>query len=454
MNTEVQFAQLNFPGDWSVPADCTGQLLVGGLDGGVAESYYLLDFDNRLIRHCAIDVSRYARAMTAFLQDNVSAEHLPYGIRSHDAVVYNFTQPHEGLMLRDGRIIVGMHNASYMREISFDQKHVSTYQSPEEFRPLMLSAQNSLDATGDTLFYSETNFADRLQRYTDRRCELRTTVKCVDVYTGATREIGSVATTEAVHEVKLAPDQQSILLTEFCLMALANPPAHEDGIFNQVPKWDQYYAQGLEQSKLYCMDRDTGAHEAIEPTGYTPGHIEFSAVDPQRFYLSCHNLSKAHGKVILHGAGKLVVGRVSDSRVAQTEVFTNDSFFRVTSHKVFEYEGVSRIAVTVFPNRLYILSDPDLRIIADVELFPHEAVTANGLYFCTLLPHVPIWLDTSDNGRYVILISNEYIHLFDQKTSTLQSLRGYSFSGRFAGTAHVTNMKDFSKRGDRERVGQ
>lgn len=444
MSQEVRFSDMAFPQDWDVPSDCMGQLLVGGLEAGVREAYYLLDFDNHQVRYCSIDISAYAHGMTRFLESSIAAEHLPYGIRSHDSFVYNFAQPHEGLRLEDGRIVIGMHNASYFRELSFEQQHAGTFQSDAAFRPVMLSAQNSLSADGTLYFYAQTSLEDRLRRYVDRSIPLRTQVSCANVATGAVRKVGELSTGEAVHEAKLTPDESRIMLTEFSLVARANPPESRERPFEDVASWAGYESGGLDESNLYCVDRDTGHHAAMRVSARTPGHIEFSAVEPDRFYLSCHNLSKAHGKVILHGTGELIAGRVAGTAMEECHRLTSDEVFRVTSHKVYEYGGSHRIALTVFPNRLYILSDPELRIIENVQLFPHECIPAHGLYFCTLLPHMPIWLDASDNKRYVILVANQSVYLFDQQTSTLRSFQGYSYAGNFAGTAHVTNLSDFA----------
>lgn len=439
----VEFSELAFPAAWDVPAACRGRILVGGLARGNREAYYLIDFNRRAVASCEIDVSSYSAAMASYLRDRVPAEHLPYGLRDHAAVVPSYVQPHEGLELPDGRIAFALHNAGFLRELAFADRHVGSYPRDHEFAPVMLSATNSLDSARERLVFAESDLDARLQRYIDRRTPVPTRVRSVDAsLRGAATTLCRLDTEEAVHEVKTCPDGRHILLTEFCLVARGAPPPASDDVFAAAEPWQPYERAGLERSRLYLVDSSDGTCSAIHPDGRTPGHVEFSRTDRDRFYLSCHNLSKCHGRLLLHGVGKLIAIRVTPPGLEVVGEYSDERFFRVTSHKVYTYRGQPRIVVTVYPNRFYILSDPDLAVIDDVELFPHPALAGDGLVFCTLPPHLPIWIETSDDGRYVILVSNEVVYLYDQDERALQRFSGYSFRGGFVGTAHIKNLDD------------
>lgn len=439
----VEFSELPFPSAWGVPVACRGRILVGGLAQGNREAYYLIDFDRRVVTSCEIDVGGYAAAMASYLRDRIAAEHLPYGLREHADVVPAYVQPHEGLELPDGRIAFALHNAGFLRELELTERHASSYPREPDFVPVMLSATNSLDRSGERLLFAETDLDARLARYADRATPLPTRLRAVDSgLRGAVATLCELETEEAVHEVKSCPDDRHVLLTEFCLVGRGEPPPASPDVFANAGPWAAYEAAGLERSRLYLVDGDAGTWSAIHPDGRTPGHVEFSKVDPSLFYLSCHNLSKCHGRLLLHGLGKLLAIRVAPPSLEIVGEYTDERFFRVTSHKVYEHRGQKRIAVTVFPNRFYILSDPDLRVIDDVELFEHAPLDAGGLVFCTLPPHVPIWIETSTDGRYVILVSNEVVYVYDQDRRELQRFTGYSFRGGFLGTAHIKNLDD------------
>jgi hypothetical protein len=439
----VEFSKLPFPAAWNVPTSCRGRILIGGLAQGNREAYYLIDFNRRVVESCEIDVRGYAAVMASYLRDRVPAEHLPYGLRDHAAAVPAYVQPHEGLELPDGRIAFALHNAGFLRELEFVERHAASYPREAEFTPVMLSATNSLDPSGERLVYAESDLDARLQRYIDRSTPVPTRVRTVDAgLRGSATTVCSLETEEAVHEVKACPDGRHILLTEFCLVARGEPPPASDDVFATAEPWQPYERAGLEHSRLYLVDGSAGTCSSILPDGRTPGHVEFSKTDPARFYLSCHNLSKCHGRLLLHGLGKLIAIRLAPPSLEVVGEFSDERFLRVTSHKVYEYRGQPRIVVTVYPNRFYILSDPDLAVIEDVELFPHPALEHSGLVFCTLPPHLPIWIETSADGRYVILVSNEVVYLYDQDHRQLHSFSGYSFRGSFIGTAHIKNLDD------------
>lgn len=440
----VNFSDRFFPSEWNIPEDLTGRILVGGLSGWKDECYYLVDFDRRIIRNCTIDISSYVDDMARYLEQRVSVPKLPYASTSHRAAVFNFVQPHEGMALKDGRIIFATHNASYAREIEFDQGHVSQFSEQPRFVPQMMSATNSLDKAGDRMFYAVTDMDQRVRMYVNGPGELDTSVYSVDTQWRKSEKIADIKTQEVIHEVKCCPNERFLALTEFCLTARGRFPDFSETVFKDYHLWNDYESKGLYTSSLYLVDRSAGTWSSRPVNDQTPGHIEFSNTDPDRFYLSSHNLSKLHGKLILHGRGSLITGSIASGVLSLTGGYSDPVFYRVTSHKVFSFEGEHFIAVTVYPNRFYILSEPDLRVVHDIKLYEHEAIGAAGLYFCNMQPHLPLWIETSDNGRYVILISNEYVYFYDMKTRNLESLQGYSFNGGFIGTAHITNMNDFT----------
>ena len=438
----AQFRSQEFPASWEVPPDVRGRILVGGLDSN-RESYYLLDFDCRRILNCTVDESRYRQAFSAYLRDKVPLHKLPYGSVSHDAAVMNFLQPHEGLQLRDGRALVALHNASFIREIDFEQRNATHLGGNQGFVPQMLSATNSLDASGERYYYAVTDMDQRLQVYRDGPAPLDTRLLSQCTRSGSVQSHVALKTSEVIHEVKVCPDDRHVALTEFFLATPgAIPPLH-DKVFEYGEAWSDYERQGLYASSLYLADLQNGCYTSTPVNNETPGHIEFSLASPDRFYLSCHNLSKLHGKLILHGTGSLLTGSIATGAARLAGGYSDDRFYRVTSHKVFQFQGRRFIAATVFPNRFYLLSDPEMRLERDVELYGHAPIEPGRLHFCTLLPHMPLWLETSDDGRYVMLISNQDVYLHDVAGGSTRVLRGFNFAGPFMGTAHTTNLNDF-----------
>ncbi len=177
--SQSHFVVRPFPDNWPIPTGCTGRILVAGLAQG-HEAYYLIDFGARLTRLCLVLDSGYSQQMQAWLEQHLPLDALPYGVLTHEALLPNFIQPHEALSVADGRVVVAMHNTSYMRVIDFEQQQIGAYPDAT-FRPVMLSATNSLNSAADTLYFASTSLHDRALRYADGVQELDTRILACDV---------------------------------------------------------------------------------------------------------------------------------------------------------------------------------------------------------------------------------------------------------------------------------
>lgn len=437
------FYKKNFPTHWDIPIDISGRILVGGFHNAQDECYYVIDFAKRTLECCIVDVTTYAKQMSVYLRKQLELHQLPYGSSSHESAVYNFLQPHEGLELKNGLIAMAMHNASYTRLINFEQKYVSAFSSENTFIPEMVSATNSLDKSGDNLFYSISDMNHRMEMYRSERSDISTQVYRASVSLEHYELLQELKTTEVIHEVKFCPNQKNILLTEFCLTAKSKLPPRHEQVFACHDEWSTYQENGLYTSPIYLLDINKKCHTKINVNSKTPGHVEFLKSEPNSFWLSCHNLSKGYGKLILHGPGELIKGEIHDGKISIKESYSNEFFYRVTSHKIYNYDSKEYIVATVFPNKFYIFETNPFSVVKNVQLYEHEAIENGKLHFCTLLEHMPIWIETSDDGRYVILVSNNSIYIYDMKTSKLFDCDGWSFKNNFVGTAHITNMNDF-----------
>ncbi|NUN04303.1 MAG: hypothetical protein HUU57_00960 [Bdellovibrio sp.] len=440
MNHEsYSFAEIPFPKEWSIPEDCTGRILISGQGKSTYETHYLLDFSKRQILCCQINVDNYINELISYLKDRLPLQNLPFGATHFEVFAASFMQPHEGLETEDGRILVALHDTNFLRVINFETRHVGRYPEHNFFSPTIMSQTNSLDAKGENLFYSETSLDARIQSLIDGS-PILTKVFEVGIDFKSKRLIGELYTNEPIHEVKYCPDEQHLLLTEFCLRGKGKVPDYFPGIFEATKAWESYEQIGLFSGQLYSMNLQSGYHEKTFTECFTPAHVEFSGIERDTFFLSSHNLSKIHGKIALHGNGEIKRGRLRGGKVEWNETYTDPEFFRVTSHKVYSYRGRSKIAATVFPNKIYIFDEPKLQVTDIITLFEHETIPPNQFFICNPTAKTSTWLETSDNGRYLIAASNEYIYLYDQDQRNLNSLEGYNFCGPFTGTAHICNL--------------
>jgi hypothetical protein len=442
------FEKRPIPCDWNTPCDCTAELLIGGISSCGNELYYLINTKELFINRCEIENTEYRTEYAKYLSTKMKVTDLPYGVSSFENIILAYLQPHEGLKLPDGRIVIAMHNADYIRIINFEDEWAGNYPNEDHFTPQIYSATNSFSKLQRKLYFAQWNLDERIARYCGSEIPIKISIKSINEKFDINSEIdiGCIEGIEGVHEVKCSPDNNSILLTEFCLQAKNNVPSLEveNLEWKDYDGWKRYEDEGLRITQLQCIDIKTKKVQKIIPFGFTPGHVEFSNRNINKFYVSCHSMSKANGKIILHTQGVLQECEIENHKLRACRNFTTPEFLRLTSHKIFEYEGMSYIAITVYPNYLYIFEDDTFKLLETVELFECDRIDISHMHVCDLDDRTPLWLETSDNGKYIILISNQYIYFYNIETKETTQNFGYNWYNDFQGTAHVTNMNDFT----------
>ena len=435
---KATFEKMDFPTYWEIPEGCSGRILIGGLN---PESYYLLNFESHSIQHCVIETFTYQEAMTHFFEhQGVRVDDLPYGIDDIAKMPIEFVQPHEGIQLKDGRIAFALNNASFIRIIDFEKEVISAFPNDTGFVPRMLSATNTTFTNSSKLLYSSSNFAQRLQGYRNPSQNINTEVKVHDFERGVTSTICSVPTSEGIHEISISRDGHYAFLVEFRVESKFRFQKRGHIKINQL-FMESYHHAGLYPSKVTCVDLVSGKVISSLDFADTPGHVKQSRVREDVFYVSCHNASKAYGKIFLHGPGRIAKIRNHDGNMTYEKSYTDDALFRVTSHIVFGYQGANFVAVTGYPNKIYLLEDDSLSLIKVIELFPYHKIPTDRIYACEYYDNIPLWLESSQDGRFLFIFSNRYFYIYDVDKDHLNGYAGYSeLSSSFFVTGHLKNL--------------
>jgi hypothetical protein len=441
MNADhVEFDTKKFSPHWNIPKDLRGQIFVAGVSHDGSEIYYSLNFNERVVDYCKVKTSSYRSAFARYLSDNLSVQDLPYGVTSHESLTSEFMYPHEGLKFRsNGNIAVAMHNVGFIRIINFEDRFVSNYPEGKDFRPIMISATNNLSDDQSRYYYSISSMDHRLRQCHDRETLVPTEVVSCDHNFTDHRSICHMEVREPFHEVKITPSNEKLILTEAAMVTPCKPPVDQAGLFENPDLWTDYKSSGLYTTNLSMVDIES-SHISSLAFDKTPGHIEFSLTNPDEFYLSCHNLSRAYGKMILHGPGSLTKIRIDGQKLIVKNSYQDNQFFRITSHKVIRYKSRSYIVVTAYPNKLYVLEDGSMDLVKVVELFPHSPIVRDSLHFSNSYSYLPLWIESSNCNRYIIMASNSYCHFYDLEKDELSGIAGYSFNNDLIGTAHLTNL--------------
>ncbi|SFS07505.1 hypothetical protein [Anaeromicropila populeti] len=445
-SSKYKFERISCIDSWEIPEDCKMKILVGGLDKQNNEVYYLINFSAHAIDKCTIDTEEYRNEYAAYLESKMEIRDLPYGSTSCQGLMGAFVQPHEGMQLKDGTIAVAMHNCDYIRLLDFEQNKVSHYPPIEHYHPIVYSATNSLSSDKNTLYFAEWNMDERIARYkgADKKIDLRLKSINYKLDENTEKDIAVVQGIEGLHEVKCSPNDQYLILTEFSLQSISKSIGSSvtDEWMNDK-NWTKYEEDGLAKTMLQSVNIETKKTEVIKPYGDTPGHVEFGLSNTEKIYLSCHSMSKAAGRIFLHGQGIMETYERRKNKLVKTGMYTTPEFIRITSHKVFSYKGINYMTVTVYPNRFYVFHDEDFTLYKDIKLYDCNPLDLTRMHLTTLDEKTPLWIETSNNGRYIVLISNRYVYLYDMETEEMKVFDGYNEDKTFIGTAHITNMDDF-----------
>lgn len=429
---KLQFAHSLLP----LLSELCDELLIPGILADGTEIYYIINFRRFEVTRIAVNNSQERLSLATKLKSGVSEKHLPYGVNNHYDFTTSWIQPHEGLWLDGERIMIAMHNCSFYRIINLSERTIYT----KTINNAMTSATNC--RSKDKIYYTETDMLSRISNMESEYSPLLTKVIEFSSETLTRRVVAELLTTEAIHQVQISPDSRKLILTEFCIDLRSQCPSRtpDDNYMTDL-SWQRYGGTPLPESFTHQVDINSGKHTSFIPEGLTPGHAEFSSFDSNIFYLSCHSLSKMHGKIIMHAPGRLIKVQISNNGLIPKESFSSADFLRITSHKAFSLDGECYIAVTVYPNWLYIFSDPGMVLLRRIKLFDYENVSAIPYHVCCPGPQIPIWLEITSDGKYIILVSNRVIYIYSVRDNQTHTIDGYHSDNSFIGTGHLSMNK-------------
>jgi hypothetical protein len=165
-------------------------------------------------------------------------------------------------------------------------------------------------------------------------------------------------------------------------------------------------------------------------------HVVFDPRDPNVFYVSMHNISKFMTNVVIHGPGKIVKYEYKDGEISKLGCFTDEKFWRITTHKIFKYRGNVLMAVTVFPNTVYLIDCDTMFLYKNtkVELFqcklhdvkyPFVSITNKD-------KRIALYLDIADDGEWIYLSGPQYVYYLNVESGKIEDSFQFSETSSIA----------------------
>lgn len=148
-------------------------------------------------------------------------------------------------------------------------------------------------------------------------------------------------------------------------------------------------------------------------------------------------MSKYKGYMVLHGPGAIVKYKYKNGRVEELGLFSDADFNRITTHRIFSCQGESFIAITGYPNHLYIIRTSDMTLVAKYKLFDEESpvIYGEGIYICSGNKNAPLYLQVNSAGTKIYLVNSDTCFLVEWLTGQIEN---FKYTNRnYAVSAHM-----------------
>lgn len=385
------------------------KLFVAGLSNeNFNEIYYIIDLDNRSSKEIIIDNTKEKEEIKNTINLQFSDDNLPYDSQNINQFLPYLINPHSCIKVGN-KILSFMLQAPYFREIDLDSLESCTVRySGEEYRNITFSASSEGKINDKEIYLSINSSMDRAEIYRAKRKEMgfsfilynvekKSFQSCKDIRDGLI---------DNMHQVGYS--QNDFIVSLDMNISVSVDTSHMTDLMDKetIKKYmNAYFPKG----KIFIWDKKNGNVRFVEPPFCTPAHVEFDLSDPSIFYVSCHNMSKFKSNMILHGPGAIVKYKYENNNLELLNYFSDNNFNRITTHKFFYYNKKRFLAVTGYPNNLYIIDADTMTLVKRIELFNAETEVTyeKGLFSCIGNRNAPLYLQVSSDGKVVYLVNND-----------------------------------------------
>ncbi|EDY56049.1 MULTISPECIES: hypothetical protein [Streptomyces] len=416
-----------------------GWLLLSGLSAdGRSELYKFVDLKRGRLHEVSLGIEEQRESQLAFLRRHLRGEP-PYGLDRVEDLLPYLLHPHSFLETASKDLVVSFKQAPYLRILSAAEGHPVWSPDPPGDVVGTLSSTNC-EAAPDTIAFTSTDTADRLRRYDVPDHPLRTRLMTYDRVTGAVESRGELPDflIDTLHQLVHSPDGYFVGV-DMNLSVLPGPDG-VPGASREGVDVAAYTAGSFPRSAFFVADEHLKHLTVRTPSRACAAHAEIDPHDPEVFYVSCNNISKWRNQVVLHGPGTIERYRYRDGAVTLEGSYSDPEFLRITSQRCFQREQRRLLAVTGYPNKLYILDAETLELVDRIVLFEEEH--REPPYVCEKNSSAPLYLAVSSDGRYVFMTGAAELFVVDLEARAVVDRVRFCPPGSFAATAHIGLVSD------------
>lgn len=414
------------------------KLFVAGLlNSNFHEVYYIIDLEEKKSKEIEIDNTKEQEKLLDMIKKQFPDGNLPYGAMEAGQFIPYLINPHSCYKVGN-KMLSFMLQAPYFRKIdltSFQSEKI-TYTWCNEFTDVIFSA-STIGTTPDQSVYLTVNSShERADIYNGVKLEMGFDIVKYDVMRSKFEKCKQIekGLIDNMHQVGYSKNGFLVSLDmNISVNINVNDMADLRDENAQIEYNNAYFPKG----KVFIWDMIHNVLKVIVPPLCTPAHVEFDLKDQTIFYVSCHNMSKFKAGMVLHGPGMIVKYQYKNGQIKELEQFTDEDFNRITTHKLFYCNDKAFLAVTGYPNYLYIIEAATMTCIRKIRLFEAEIPVSysNGLFPCIKNKNAPLYLQVNKEGTEVFLVNNNTCFSVQWLESKVRSFE-YT-KNDFAVSAHI-----------------
>jgi len=363
--------------------------------------YHYIDFGDSSYKHWKVSYKKDYQNMQNHLKDN--ADYSPNDDLL-DHINFSFV-PHSSI-INDNNIYVFSVNAVYFTVIN---TKLNTVRQIYEEQHKMISSTNVI--FGDFLFYGRYSAEDRLRNIV-HKTPIPSEIVCLNLKTMQTEVICSFESCNIIHSVSINPGGRYIIAVS--TTADPNIPFTKGKKSYSEDELEQMLDAGLNDSQIHIFDRETNTYQVILMDD-SPAHIEFGK-DPDICYISSHSLGVNPYNGFVYCFGKGAINRLSLSQSSEiTSKYQGEDFSRLSTHKVFQRNDKEFIAVTVYPQQIFILDAGTMQIVTKIQLGDSivPATLNHGAYRYPRVDKTPFSVHPINESPYLFLITGKKIQVYN-----------------------------------------
>jgi hypothetical protein len=149
-----------------------------------------------------------------------------------------------------------------------------------------------------------------------------------------------------------------------------------------------------------------------------PAHVEVHPSNPNIVYLSEHNFRISSGQPVILGNASVYKYELGEAGPAFRGRFTHPDLYRMTSHELFNRKGEVYMALTGYPDTIFIVHADTLELVQRIRFRDGERVDlSKGSHLCA---EPTYGCQISPDGSYLYVIESAVLNAFDLDNCSLR----------------------------------